>query len=100
MWFQKWRIKVNEDKSVHVTFTTRKDTCPPVLLNGSIIPQKEEAKYLGIHLDRRLNWRKHIFTKRKQLGLQLHKMYWLIGRGSQLSVENKLLFYKAIIKPV
>jgi len=27
------------------------------------IPQAEDAKYLGLHLDRRLNWRKHIFTK-------------------------------------
>ncbi|KMQ90709.1 hypothetical protein RF55_9503 [Lasius niger] len=27
-------------------------------------------------------------------------MYWLIGRKSQLSIENKLLLYKTIIKPV
>jgi len=30
------------------------------------IPQAEE--YLGLHLDHRLNWKKHILTKRKQLG--------------------------------
>lgn len=27
-------------------------------------------------------------------------MYWLVGRKSQLSIENKLLLYKCIIKPV
>ena len=54
----------------------------------------------GIHLDRRLTWQKHIFTKRKQLGLQLHRMYWIMGRKSQLSLENKLLLYKTIIKPI
>lgn len=27
-------------------------------------------------------------------------MYWLIGRRSQLSMENKLLLYKTIIQPV
>jgi hypothetical protein len=27
-------------------------------------------------------------------------MYWIPGRSSQLSVDNKLLIYKAILKPV
>jgi hypothetical protein len=27
-------------------------------------------------------------------------MYWIIGRKSQLSLENKLLMYKAILKPI
>lgn len=99
-WLQKWLIKVNENKSVHVTFTTRRDTCPSVILNNIYIPQKDDVKYLGVHLNRRLNWKKHIFTKRKQLEMQLYKMYWLISRGSQLNVENKLLFYKTIIKPI
>jgi len=49
-------------------FTTRRKTYPAVMLNGQRIPQADEAKYLEIHLDRRLNWKKHIFTKRKQLG--------------------------------
>jgi len=52
-------------KSVQVTFSIRGETCPPVILNGLKIPQAEDAKYLELHLDRRLNWRKHIFTKRK-----------------------------------
>jgi len=41
--------------------------------------KSEDAKYLRLHLDRRLNW-KHIYTKHKQLGLQLRKMYWLLGQ--------------------
>jgi len=69
-------------------------------LNGLRILQAEDARYLGLHLDRRLNWRKHIFTKRKQLGIQLSKMYWLLGSKSQLSIESKLLLYKAILKPI
>ena len=99
-WLKKWRIKVNETKSTHVTFTTRKETCPPVSINNNQLPQENSVKYLGIHLDRRLTWHKHIFTKRKQLGIKFSKMYWLMGRNSKLSLENKLLIYKTIIKPV
>lgn len=98
-WLNKWRIKVNETKSVHVTYTLRKETCPPVALNNINIPQAEEAKYLGLYLDRRLTWRKHIFNKRKALGMQLRKYYWLLNRNSNLSLENKLLIYKCILKP-
>lgn len=100
LWLSAWRIKVNEYKSVHITFTTRRKTCPPIQLNNCTLPQQEEVKYLGIHLDRRLTWKKHIWTKRKQLGLQLTKMYWLMGRKSKLSLDNKLLLYKTILKPI
>jgi hypothetical protein len=27
-------------------------------------------------------------------------MYWLIGRNYKLSLENKILLYKTIIKPI
>jgi hypothetical protein len=99
-WLQKWRMRVNESKSTHVTFTARRATCPPVHVNDVQLPQSEEVKYLGLHLDRRLTWRKHIFTKRKHLGLTLTKTYWLFGRQSQLSTPNKLLLYKTILKPI
>jgi len=40
-----------------------------------------------------------VSTKRKQLDLKLRKLSWIIGRTSQLSLQNKLLVYKAILKP-
>jgi hypothetical protein len=43
---------------------------------------------------------KHILAKRKQLGITLTKMYWLLGRKSKLSTNNKLLLYKTILKPI
>jgi hypothetical protein len=99
-WLTKWRLKANESKSYHATFTLKRSTCPPIQLNGTYLPYTDEVKYLGVHLDRRLTWRKHIRTKRRHLDHQLRKLYWVIGRKSQLSVSNKLLLYKAILKPI
>jgi hypothetical protein len=88
-WLRDWRIKANETKSVHVTFTTRRDTCPPVHVNDMQIPQENHVKYLGLHLDRRLIWHTTFFSKCKQLGLSLSKMHWLLGRNSNsLSTTN------------
>jgi len=92
-------MKANETKSVKVTFILKKETCPPVQLNIHL-PQIDSVKYLGIHLDRKLTWRIHISAKRKQLDLKLRNMYWIIGRKSQLSLANKLIVYKAILKPI
>jgi hypothetical protein len=99
-WLKTRRMKVNETKSTHVTFTTRRATCPPVHINYVQLPHSDDVKDLGLHLDRRLTWHKHIFTKRKQLGLTLTKMYWLLGRQSRHSTSNKLLLYKTILKPI
>jgi hypothetical protein len=78
---------------VHVTFTIRKETCPPVHINKVHVPQ-QNVTYLGLHLDRRLTLRKHTSTNRKELGMTLTKMYWLLGRKSKLSTSNKILTYK------
>jgi hypothetical protein len=93
-------IRLSQTKSVHMTFTTRRDTCPLGHINDEQITQENHVKYLGRHLDRRLTWHTHTFPKRKQLGLSLPKMYWLLGRKSKLSIKNKLLIYKVILKPI
>jgi len=91
IWLKKWRIRVNEAKSIQVTFTTRRKTYPSVILNGVSIPQAESARYLGLNLDRRLNWRRQISTKRKQLGIQL----WVTADNSNIEIiqrfQNKYL---------
>jgi hypothetical protein len=95
-WFKRWRMKANKSKSIHVTFTTRRETCPLVHINNLQLPQEED----GLHLDRRLTWHKHIFTKRKQLGITLTKMYWLLGRKSKLFTSNTFFRNKTILKPI
>jgi hypothetical protein len=73
-WLRKWRIKVNQAKSMHVTFTNRTGHCPPIFIDQQQIPQGESVKYLGMYLDSKLTWREHINQKRKQLEYKTRKM--------------------------
>lgn len=99
-WLSDWRIKVNEQKSKHVTFTLNRQDCPPLLLNNTVIPQANEVTYLGIHLDRRLTWRSHIEAKRTHLKLRANSLHWLLNARSPLRMEYKVLLYKSVLKPI
>jgi hypothetical protein len=50
-WFDTWKIKINQTKSVHVTFTTTRAICPQVTMNNAPISMQTDVKYLGLHLD-------------------------------------------------
>lgn len=99
-WAKNWGIKINEEKSVHITFTLRSRLCRPPKLNNLPIPQANVVKYLGIHLDKKLNWRAHINKKQEQMRLKFRKLYWLLNKRSNLNLDSKILLYKAVIKPI
>jgi hypothetical protein len=84
--------------SSHIIFTLRRGYCPPVYTNQTAVPQAETVKYLGLHFDKRLTCKDHEAKKRKQL--KILEINWLIGKHSRLSLENKLLIYKTVLKPV
>lgn len=100
-WTMDWKIKLNELKSTHVTFTLRrKDHSLYTYLNGVQVPQAESAKYLGLHLDARLNWKHHVRQKTEQVRIKQRQMYWLIGHHSKLNLYSKRLIYQSIFKPI
>jgi hypothetical protein len=71
-----------------------------VFINNAIIPESASVRYLGIQLNKKLNWKERIVTKRKHIDVITKKLIWLLGRKSPLNLENKILLYKAAIKPI
>jgi len=85
----------------HVKYVLYFYITPHLYFNNTIIPQAETVKYLGLHFDKRLNWKQHTIIKtRKHLNLKASQQYWILGRHSPLSLLNKMLIYKVILKPV
>ncbi|VVC24168.1 Reverse transcriptase domain [Cinara cedri] len=66
-WYDNWRVKVNQSKSLHTTFTLRLAPCPEVSLAGIPIPSSQSVKYLGLTIDRRLTWAQHGREKKTHL---------------------------------
>jgi len=53
-WTKKWKIKINENKSVQINFSRSRNECPQLSLNNVPIPIQNVTKYLGVYLDKRL----------------------------------------------
>lgn len=63
-WGNRSGLKFNEDKTVVINFTRkRKCTKDKVTMNGKTLEYADEVKYLGVHLDSGLTWKKHIEDK-------------------------------------
>jgi hypothetical protein len=58
------------------------------------------SKILGLIPRPQLTWQKHVKTMRQKLNLKLWEMSWIVVLKSKFSIENKLLLYECIIKPI
>ena len=69
-WVSNNGLKLNIEKTNMLFFTNNnklKNHSLKVVLNGSEIKQKTEAKFLGVIMDSNLNWKKHIEALRNKI---------------------------------
>jgi hypothetical protein len=71
-----------------------------VKLFGEPIQWVDDARYLGVILDKRLTWSKHIDQVRKKAVQRLGILGPLLNRRSGLSIRNGVLLYKQLIRPM
>lgn len=99
-WARQWRIKINKSKSKKVDFALRPHVSQPVTLENEIVPLASHTKYLGIHLDQKLNWKAHILKKREEVKLRFRSIFWLFHHKNKLSLQNKRLLYITALRPI
>ncbi|GFW67851.1 RNA-directed DNA polymerase from mobile element jockey [Trichonephila clavipes] len=58
------------------------------------------VKYLGLHIDNRLTFKKHIDHLAEKFWGRIHLAISLVGRRSPLSLENKVILYKQVLRPI
>ncbi|GFT55653.1 probable RNA-directed DNA polymerase from transposon BS [Trichonephila clavipes] len=99
-YFNKWKIKINVDKTVAVLFTKRRNPVTPPTLYSTPIRWSQTTKYLGIIFDKNLTWKPHITYARDKFRRALKLIYPLINRNSNVYLYNKLLLYTAVLRPI
>ncbi|EDW51101.1 GM18740 [Drosophila sechellia] len=66
-WARCWNIGINSSKSKNVCYTLKRRTPPPVYIEEAPVPQPNAAKYLGVLLDRKVTFSKHVTDIRTRL---------------------------------
>ncbi|GFT74559.1 RNA-directed DNA polymerase from mobile element jockey [Trichonephila clavipes] len=99
-YYDQWKISINVEKSAAVIFTKKRKLPPPPTMYNTTIPWSQSTKYLGIIFDKNLTWRTHIQHTRNKFRKIMFKLYPLIGRNSELSRDNKVLLFTAIMRPI
>jgi hypothetical protein len=79
-WFEKWLMRLNENKSCSMTLNLRKSSTPDLTINDIQILRKTEIKYLRMTVDSKLTWKQHVAKKRKQVNITIKQLNWLLGR--------------------
>ncbi|GFW20078.1 RNA-directed DNA polymerase from mobile element jockey [Trichonephila clavipes] len=101
-WLTHWRIAINVDKSQAIIFRKWGVIDPPIQLTlfDDYIQWVPVVKYLGLHIDSRLTFKKHIDYLSEKFWGRISLAISLVGRRSPLSLENKVILYKQILRPV
>lgn len=100
--YSKWKIKINDSKTETIMFSRRSKAAMPsrIVMNGEAIPWARSVKYLGLHLDSRLNWKRQLENIRQKGLSAISALAPIFRRRSGLSSKNKLLLYKTMIRPL
>lgn len=74
--------------------------CPNITVNNIPIPYFDTVKYLGLILNKKLIWNKHIKYKGLALNLPSRTLKTLLSKNKFTSLKIKLLIYKTLLKPI
>ena len=105
-YFHDWKIKLNESKTEFIVFTKstkmiQKIKNDTIAFNGETFDWKDSIKYLGVVLDKKLNFKHHIdYSIGKASAASFSSLYCLLSRNSHVSIDSKWRIYKSYIRPI
>ena len=99
-WCSEEGLNINPAKTVIIPFTKRRmHTIIPPLLNGVRLCFSNETKYLGIILDKKLNWTAHLDYAIKKATSAIWACSTLFGKTWGLKPQLALWSYITIARP-
>jgi len=102
-YFHKWRIQINALKTEAVLFTHRyakRAHEHQLRIGPAAIPWTDHTKFLGVTLDRRLTFQRHVDTIQRKARAALAVLYPLLNRTSKLSRSLKVRLATSYIRPI
>ncbi|XP_049845514.1 uncharacterized protein LOC126298254 [Schistocerca gregaria] len=105
-WMAKWRIRPNPTKTQTVLFRhlskKKQQNEHDIRLTLWISPLQlnDTARYLGVHLDKHLNWKTHLAYLLNKTRLRQNLIRQVQGRFHGCNTQIAINTYKTFIRPV
>ena len=100
-WAEKHKLNFSPSKTKLMLFSRRRQLIKPSFKIGEVeVSWVDDHKYLGMHLDYKLNWNKHIQEMLKKATYTLARCRMLIGRHWGLNPRVMSWLYTAVVRPI
>lgn len=101
-WCNRWKVKINPDKSAALLFSRRRlprdIDLDELTLSQEPISWERQTRYLGVTMDQRLTWKPHIVETVARARITRAKLYPLLKGGNTLSLRNKRTLIKVVLQ--
>lgn len=102
-YFDKWKIKINKNKTNFACFTNRRTKqIPPqyIILNNEKVERSPTLKYLGVTFDTKLTYKTHIRNTLIKIDNIYRTLYPFICKNSMLPPRTKIHVFNTYMRPV
>lgn len=100
-WFNLWRLQANPEKSQLIIFNHHPTPASPTInMTNKTIHAKLSAKYLGIHLDHKLNFNNHTNIMKNKIVNRAKYFRALTYRNKGINITSASKIYKTICRPI
>lgn len=103
-YFHKWKIKINTTKTHAIIFpynnSRRRIPTIPIRSDDHSVELAKTVNYLGVIFDQKLRYGEHILNAINKTNRCFGALYPLIASKSRLSIDNKQLLFKAVLRPI
>ena len=99
-WCRMAGLEVSIPKTTIMQFAGASLNLDDLTLYGKKIERVDHFRYLGIVIDRELNFKKHVEYIAKKASKALNGIIWFIRSNRTISYNEKMIVYKSVLVPL
>ena len=101
-WAERWDVSfaVRKCSVTHFSRAVAPVVVPQIYLGLTPVPETEQVCYLGVILDKRLEWKPHLADVHRRAAKKLGMMKRLCQPYSGLTCPQAVMLYKQFVRPV
>lgn len=107
-YYNRWKIKINPEKVVAISFTGDKPDRPRryntadinLRIGNTPIPLQNSMKYLGVYFTPKMNFIEHVRKTVQKVYVRTKYLHNALRHSNRLDVNIKILCYKQLVRPI